>query len=298
MAKRKDYYEILGVPRDATEEDLKKAYRNLAKKYHPDLHPNDKEAEARFKDINEAYAVLSDPKKRREYDMGGQVTFEGVPGWQGGPFGGFDFTGFETNLGGIEDIFSEFFGKRARRIPQRGNDIEYPLDIDFLQAIRGTEVEVKIRRGQDTEKIKVKIPPGVKDGTRVRVAGKGGEGRYGGPPGDLYIKTRVRPHPYFRRVGNDIYVDVPVTVAEAMLGATIEVPVIDGFAKIKLPPGTQSGSKLRIRGKGVPSPSGTSRGDEYVVVKIVLPPRIDEKTRRLVEELDRINPYDPRRNLW
>lgn len=296
---RKDYYEILGVPRDASDEEIKKAYRRLTKKYHPDLHPGDKEAEARFKEINEAYSVLGDPKKRKEYDLGG-IGFETGAGrtYQTG-VGGFNFRDFGFDFGGFEEIFSEVFGGRSRRkAPARGSDIEYTLDIDFLQAVKGTDVRITITRPHGKETVTVKIPPGVKDGSRVRVAGKGDPGMYGGPPGDLYIITRVRPHPYFRVVDNDIYLDVPITIREAILGANIRVPTIDGFTTIKIPPGIQGGQRLRIRGKGVPSPRGETRGDQYIIVHIAVPKNIDERSRQLIEEFDRINPYDPRRELW
>jgi len=240
MANRKDYYEILGVSKDATAEEIKKAYRNLAKKYHPDTHPGDRQAEAKFKEINEAHSVLHDPKRRREYDLGERVIFEGMPGWQGGPApGGFDAAGFGFNVGGMEDLFSDLFGGRASRAPRRGTDIEYVLEVDFLHAVKGTEVELTVKRGGASEKTKVRIPAGVHDGSHVRVAGRGNPGMHGGPAGDLFIATRVRPHPYFRRKGDDIYVDVPVTVPEATLGTTISVPTVDGPTKIKIPPGTQ-----------------------------------------------------------
>jgi len=302
MAKNRDYYEVLGIPRDAADEDIKKAYRNLAKKYHPDLHPNDKQAEARFKEINEAYAVLSTPEKRREYDAGGRVIFEGAPTWPGAapPPGGVDFSGFEFNLGGMEDIFGEFFGRGGRGagrgpFPRKGRDIEYALDIDFLHAVKGTEVELTVRRDGGAEKVKVRIPPGIKDGQRVRVGAKG-EAAPGAQRGDLYITARVRPHPYLKREDNDIYIDVPVTIQEAMLGATVEVPTIEGFTKIKIPPGVGSGQRLRIRGKGVPSPEGP--GDEYVIIKVEVPKKVDKKTKELIEELQKINPYQPRADLW
>jgi DnaJ-class molecular chaperone len=294
MAKNKDYYEILGVPRDASVEDIKKAYRKLARKYHPDLHPEDKEMEARFKDINEAHGVLVDP------DMGGRVIFEGAPG-----FGGFNFRDFGANLGGVEDIFSQFFGGRGGRaewarqdIPTRGEDSSYSLDIDFLHAVKGTDVRISVRKGTGTEKITVKIPPGVKDGSRVRVAGRGSPGAFGGPPGDLYIITRVKPHPYFRRVDNDIYVDVPITINEAILGTKIEAPTIDGFATVKIPPGTQGGQKLRLKEKGVPFVGGRGRGDQYIVINVAVPKRMDKKSKELLEKFGEINPYEPRRGLW
>ena len=317
---QKDYYKILGVSKGASDDELKKAFRRLAKKYHPDLHPNDKTAEARFKEANEAYGILSDAEKRKRYDLGEQVTFEGFPGGgPGGPGGfggqgGFDFTEFSSNLGGMEDIFGDLFGgnrggRRGVNIPRQGRDIEYSLQVDFMHAVKGTEVEVTVKRGARSEKLKVRIPPGIHDNSRVRVAGKGGHGSGGGPPGDLYILTNVKPHPYFKRKGNDIYLDVPITVGEAMLGAEVEVPTIEGATTIKIPPGTQGGGKLRIRGRGAPQPTPRrgqkKQGDQYVVLKIALPckdgragKKPDKETRELIEEFERINPYEPRRNLW
>ncbi len=300
---QKDYYEILGVPRGATEEEIKKAYRSLARKYHPDLHPeNRKGMEAKFKEINEAYGVLSDPKKRETYDLTGQATFEsGMGGYPGGfPGGSPDFEEFGFGApGGFEDIFSEVFGvKGRRRGVQRGSDIETRLELDFMHAAKGTEVKITVRRETGGETLNVKIPPGVKTGSKVRVAGKGDPGVGGGPPGDLYIATGVKPHAYFRRVENDIYVDVPVSIKEAYLGAEIQVPTIDGFTTIKIPIGTQGGQKLRIKGKGVYDPHGLTRGDQYIIINIAVPKKVDKKSKEIIEKFDEINPYEPRKGLW
>ncbi|MBI5587144.1 MAG: DnaJ domain-containing protein [Deltaproteobacteria bacterium] len=302
----KDYYEILGVAKNASEEEIKKAYRNLARKYHPDLHPDRKaEMEAKFKEINEAYSVLIDPKKRSDYDLTGRVTFE--PGMGGYPQGaGFPYEDFGGFGGGFEDIFSEVFGRPGRRRGiQRGSDIEYHLEVDFMHAVKGTEVRITVaRRTGPAETMTVKIPPGIKTGSRVRVAGKGDLGYDGGPNGDLFIITGVAPHRYFKRVDNDIYVDVPVTVKEAALGSEIEVPTIDGSTRIKIPAGTQGGQKLRLKGKGVYYAEEaygvleSRRGDEYIVININVPKKLDEQSKRLLEEFSAINPYEPRKGLW
>ncbi|MBI5455054.1 MAG: DnaJ domain-containing protein [Deltaproteobacteria bacterium] len=293
----KDYYEILGVARNAAEDDIKKAYRNLARKFHPDLHPDKKaEMEAKFKEINEAYGVLSDPKKRSDYDLTGSVGHE--PGMGGGyppPGGGVHFEDFGFgNIGGFEDVFSEIFGKGGRRGPRKGSDLEYSVTLDFLQAVKGAEVRIAVPRRGGSETITVKIPPGVKSGGRVRVPGKGEPGD--GGPGDLYIITEVQPHRYFRRVDNDIYVDVPINIKEAVLGADIQVPTIDGMTTIKVPPGIRSGQKLRIKGKGVYGAGG--RGDEYVIIQIAAQKAVDSRSKELIEEFSRINTYDPRKGLW
>jgi len=299
MAKR-DYYEILGVGRIANEDEIKKAYRELAKKYHPDLHPGDKAMEARFKEINEAYEVLKDPKKREQYDRFGSAVFE--PGFEGArrtytypPGGAVNFEDLGFDFGGMEDIFGDIFGKRARarKGPLKGEDVEYVLEVGFEQAIHGTEVRLTI----NGEKITVKIPAGVKDGSRVRVAGKGKGGVLGGPPGDLYIVTKIKPHQYFRREDDDIYLDVPITITEAVLGTKVHIPTIDGEALLVIPAGTQSGQKLRLKGKGAPHIKDKGRGDQYVIIKIVTPKDLDEKSQRLLQEFQRLNPYDPRENM-
>ncbi len=293
----KDYYETLGVARNATEDDIKKAYRNLARKFHPDLHPEKKaEMEAKFKDINEAYGVLSDPKKRSDYDLTGSVGYE--PGMGGGyppPGGGVHFEDFGFgNVGGFEDVFSEIFGRGARRGPRKGTDLEYSVTLGFMQAVKGAEVRIPVPRRGGNETITIKIPPGVKSGGRVRVPGKGEQ--CDGGPGDLYIITEVEDHRYFRRVDKDIYVDVPINIKEALLGADIQVPTIDGMTTIKVPPGIKSGQKLRIKGKGVYGAGG--RGDEYVIIQIAAQKAADSRSKELIEEFSRINPYDPRKGLW
>ncbi|MBI5885504.1 MAG: DnaJ domain-containing protein [Deltaproteobacteria bacterium] len=301
----KDYYDILGVKKGASDDEIKKAYRGLAKKFHPDLHPGNKAMEARFKEINEAYAILGDPKKRSDYDLTGTANFEpgGWPpggAWPPGAGGGVHYEDFDMGPGGFEDVFGDIFGSRSRRRGiQRGEDIEYNVELEFMQAVKGTDVRLNVARRDGSETMTVKVPPGVNVGSRVRAAGKGDSGWEGGPNGDLYliIKT-IRPHHLFRREGGDIYLDLPVTIKEAVLGAEIKVPVIDGFTTIKIPGGTHSGQRLRIKGKGVYGLREHERGDQYVVVGIIVPKKVDADSKRLIEQFDGLNPQDPRKGLW
>jgi molecular chaperone DnaJ len=382
---KQDYYELLGVPRKASVKEIRGAYRKLARKYHPDLNPGDKSAEEKFKQIQEAYEVLSDTKKRQTYDQFGfNVPGQGgVPppgaGYGGSPedihfdFGGFDFGGGPGAGGGagaggtsFRDLFSQFFRSQgaAQHATEEepGTDLEYQIDITFAEAMRGTvkklsftrldvcnvchgsgvepgEAKVcptcggtgrvtqtsgKMRfqvtcsrcggsgrlhtickncggegRVPKTETIDVRIPPGAHTGSRVRVAGYGNAGTNGGPPGDLYIITRVQPHPFFDRCGDDLYTQVPVTVTEASLGAKVEVPTIDGRSQVRIPPGTDSGKKLRLREKGAPSSRQPGkRGDQIIEVQVVVPKPEDERVRNLLKELSKIDPEDPRKELF
>ena len=376
-----DYYELLGVPRKASVKDIRAAYRKLARKYHPDLNPGDKSAEEKFKQIQEAYEVLSDTKKRQMYD---QFGFN-VPGQGGMPgpgaayggvspedihfdFGGFDFGGGQGAGGGasFRDVFSQFFrgatAASAGREREAGTDLEYQIDITFAEAMRGAEKQLTFTRldvcnvchgegvapgdekvcptcngsGQTTqvsgkmrfqvtcarcggtgrlhtvcrncggegrvqrvETLKVRIPPGAQTGSRVRVAGRGNAGIHGGPAGDLYIITKVEPHPFFDRRGDDLYTVVPITVSEASLGAKVEVPTIDGRAQVRIPPATNSGKRLRLREKGAPSTRHPGkRGDQIVEVQIVVPKPEDERVRNLMKELDKLDEENPRAELF
>ena len=299
MATR-DYYDILGVNKNASDEELKKAYRKLAMKYHPDRNPNKKEAEERFKELNEAYAVLSDKEKRKQYDTFGQEGFRQRFS-QEDIFRGFDF----------EDIFSNLFGGRGRRefrsggrggydfsdlfgrggyqdmgrMPQKGEDMYYEWPISLEEAASGGEKKVSLPKEGKVEEIYVKIPPGIPSGKKLRVAGKGAAGRNGGPPGDLYLQISIRNHPIFIREGDDLIVEKEIAFSEAVLGTTVEVPTLEGMKKVKVPPGTQCHTKMRLKGLGVPHFQGSGRGDEYVKVIVKVPKRIGEKTRKLVEEL-------------
>ncbi len=364
-----DYYQALGLRRGASEQEIKRAYRKLARKHHPDVNPGNKAAEAKFKEITEAYEVLSDPEKRRRYDQYGHEAF--APGAGGrGPeagagFGGFDFSGVDLGgggLGDLGDLLSDIFGQRDRSQsagPTKGEDLHYSLDINFEDAVRGLATEITLqkhsrcgvcrgsgarpgsaldtcpdcggsgrRRGRGllgttqacprcqgsgkvsrepcgacrgrgvtfgTERVAVKVPPGVDTGSRVRLQGMGEPGPNGGAAGDLYIITRVRPHPVLERKGDNLYNEVPITIAEAALGARIQVPTIDGMTSMRVPPETSSGQVFRLRGKGVPHLKGGGQGDQLVTVKIVAPKNLDARSQDLLREFARLNPADPRR---
>ncbi|MGB9265067.1 MAG: J domain-containing protein [Terriglobales bacterium] len=410
QTKDKDYYGVLDVKKSASVDDIRKAFRKLARKYHPDVNPGDKSAEEKFKTLSEANDVLSDPKKRKIYDQlgfysdnidaatadayargGGQPGagpggfgggFPGGGRQPGGPsnvdFGGFDFSdlfegaragGRKTSSGsggGFKDIFSSIFtgggrGEPAQEGPEPGSDLEYQVNVPFWTAIRGGVMKLNIARrdvcgnchgnglieapGQcatchgagtieqtggrmkfnvtcprchgtgknlsacavchgegsveRTDPLEIRIKAGTRDGQRIRIAGKGNAGLRGGGVGDLYVIIRIGEHALFSREGDDIRITVPVTAVEAALGSKIEVPTIDGRSMLKIPPGTQSGQKLRLREKGVPSATKDgARGDEIVEVKITVPMPRDEKTKELLRELAKLNPEDPREELW
>jgi molecular chaperone DnaJ len=387
----KDYYAILGVKKSATPEEIRKAFRKAARKYHPDVNPGDKKAEEKFKEISEANDILSDEKKRKVYDQLGFYSDQIDPaqaeayarqqggGGRGGmpvDFDGFDFSGFSgrggpgtqtgsTSWGSFKDIFSGIFagqqpGQRPRG-PQPGTDLEYQVTVDFWTAIRGGQARMQIQKqetcptchGQSTtggatqcpecngtgqvtqmggrmkfnitcprcngtgrasndcptchgegvvdraETVEFRIKAGTRDGQRIRLQGKGNAGLHGGPAGDLYLIVRTGTHPVFQRVGDDILMNVPVTIAEASLGAKVDVPTIDGRAQLKIPPGTQAGQKLRLRERGVENAQrpGT-RGDQIVTVDVVVPTLQDERSREIMRELAKLNNQDPRVELF
>lgn len=299
MAK-KDYYEILGVSRNASDEEIKRAYRRLAMKYHPDRNQNKKEAEERFKEINEAYAVLSDKEKRRQYDTFGAEGFH-QRFTQEDIFRGFDLDEILSSLfgsgrrefrfkgkGGFD--FSDFFGgqygyQERPWGPQKGDDIVYDLTLTLEEAAFGTEKRISYRRNGKLEEVSVKIPPGISSGKKLRLSGKGMEGKSGGPPGDLYLRISIEEHPFFIREGDDIIVEKEISFSDATLGTTIEVPTLEGIKKVKVPPGTQSHTKLRLKGLGIPHFQGNGRGDEYVKVIVRIPNRLSEKAKSLIQEL-------------
>lgn len=310
MASR-DYYDILGISRKASADEIKRAYRKLARKYHPDLHPGDKQAESKFKEVQEAYDVLGEANKREKYDRFGSAAFE--PGGPAGPTGqqartfrwssqgGPDIEFDSRDLGDMGEILGNLFGKRGSRTgpfapPEiTGEDIEVEVTIPFYTAVFGGDHELRIG-GAARKKFSVRIPPGVADGARLRLAGKGHPSLGKGPAGDLYVLVRVEPHPRFTRIGSNLFVEVPVSVSEAILGASIDVPTLDGAISVNVPAATSSGKKLRLRGKGGPTASG-ERGDLFVVIRIVVPERLDAESRRLIEEFGRRNPGNPRDEL-
>jgi curved DNA-binding protein len=287
---KQDYYEILGVPRTAEAPQIKAAYRRLARKFHPDVNRDDKQAEERFKEVAEAFAVLSDKEKRARYDQGGHAAFG--PGFD--PFAGFDIGQFDVGFGDLSSLFEMFglgpAGRRGGRPrSRRGPDIRLEVRVPFLTAVRGDTVDLAIPRQGPQQRLKVRIPAGIDDGDTMRLAGKG---EMGSPPGDAYLTVRIDPHPVFRREGRNLVCDVSIGVARAALGGAVEVDTLDGKTTINVPAGTRSGQKLRLRGRGVPGSSGRPRGDLYVVVQILPPKKLDARSRELMEEFARLNP-DP-----
>ncbi len=332
---QRDLYEVLGVAPTATEAEIKSAYRRLARKHHPDVNKGDKQAEDRFKEISQAYNVLGEAKKRAKYDQLRQMGPEGFR--RGAPGAPFDFTwgdeGAPFGAAGFEEIFRDLFGEeagsarpgaRGARGPRsrRGDDFDTTIELTFEEALLGTQkqlslaVPIACERCRDapslrpgctvcggrgyTEKhetIRVRIPPGVESGQRIRVPGKGGPGHGGGRPGDLYLVPRVAPHRFFRRTDRDVSVEVPITFAEAVLGAKVEVPTLTGTATMTIPPGTPSGRKFRLAGKGVPAVRDRPAGDEIVIVQVSVPEDVDERSNELIREFARFNPEDPRKAL-
>ena len=316
MAKTRDYYEVLGVKRDASDDEIKKAYRKLARKFHPDLNPGDKAAEEQFKSLQEAYDVLSDPENRKLYDQYGEnwrAVKAGAgapppPRWEqrstGGPGagGGFDFNDFDFGRfssesgGGGFDIFEELFGAGRGRGPRsgRGRDVEAELELSLEEAHRGGRRSLQMQVGDETKTIEVNIPTGARDGSTIRLAGQGGPGSNGNEPGDLYLHIRLRQHPIFTVKGDDLEVELPISDWEAVLGAKVDAPTIDGKVEMTIPPGSNTGQRLRLRGQGLNKRKG-GRGDEYVRLKIVVPKSVNADERRLYEELQRVSRFEPRR---
>jgi molecular chaperone DnaJ len=319
----KDYYQILGVNRNASEKEIKQAYRRLARKHHPDLNPGDKSAEARFKEMNAAYEVLSNPEKRKKYDQFGDQweyaeQFAKAGGQQGVRWdAGKGGTTFEYgDVSGLGDIFSSLFGDagmdpRMRRGPQRGQDVESPVEISLEEAYHGSKRVIQLQTTEPCtacggtgrvgnrvctmcggaggkavpRRLEVKIPPGVKDGSRIRMAGEGASGRAGGSKGDLYLVVRVLPHKVFERKGDDLYIEVSVPLATAILGGEVTLPTLDGNLSLKIPPETQNGKLFRLAGKGMPQLGNANHGSMFAKVSVVLPTNLKEEERRLFEKL-------------
>ncbi len=300
----KDLYRELGVARDADPDAIKKAYRKLAQAHHPDRNAGEAASEERFKRVSAAYAVLSDAKRRRDYDEFGEIAID--PNFDaeqarkasagfGGGFGGADFGQTGGPGGGFGSLFEDLFGGTAGARPghrqRKGADLETTLDLDFVDAVQGCQRRVDLDRPQPNgttrrESLTLRIPSGVDDGGRIRLAGKGAPGSEGGPPGDLMAKVRVRPHRYLKRIKRDLSMDVPISVIEAIKGAEIDVPTLDGTVSLRIPPGSNGGSRLRLRGKGVPAGGGQTAGDLYVTLRIQVPGVLGpEQTRRLEEIL-------------
>ncbi len=340
----RDFYEILSVPRSASADEIKKAYRRLAHEYHPDKNPGDAAAEERFKEASQAYEVLSNPKHRKKYDRFGAAAFGGIPGWG-------DFRASGQSVGDVfSEIFGDFFGRKRRNERERGRDRTYTLRLDFKTAALGGERSIEVPRNErcnpcsgtgskpgsspqichacggsgeirlqqgvlsvskkctycrgrgkiitkpcqhcdgagTTERVaqlRVRIPAGAGNETTLRYAGCGEPGHGGGPPGDLRVVLEVQPHPLFARDGADLHCELPITLVDAALGAQIEVPTLDGRVRMTVPPGTQSGSVFRLRGKGVPRLSGGGRGDQHVTVIVETPQELDKKERAIIEKL-------------
>lgn len=305
MAARKDYYAALGVGEDASAEAIKRAYRKLARKWHPDVNPGDAEAEERFKEISEAYHVLGDEKRHKEYDRVGPEAFaqEFDLSDFGDQFGSFFRGGFRpagqgrarsADFGMFEEILGGFGGQRRQPPrPAAGRDVRLPLQLSFIDAVRGIDRTVAYRHSGGTQRTRVRIPAGVKDGTTIKVSGKGEPSASGGPAGNLLLDVSVQPHPYLERAGDNLRADVPVTVYEAILGGKIRVPTLDGTATINLPQGTRGGQVFRLRGKGVAS-AGGKVGDLLARVVIHPPEEVDDDLIALMEQFRSDHPYDPR----
>lgn len=311
MSKR-DFYEVLGVSQSASQDEIRKAYKKLARKFHPDVKPADPDAEAKFSEITEAYDVLSDAEKRRNFDQFGH----GFRGASGGPGGGNPFQGFGGGGASfdLEDLLGGAFGsggrggnpfqgfgggRRGQLRPQKGSDAKAEITVPFTVAVEGGEHSLSVQHGSTNERLTVKIPAGIDDGQTIRLSGQGSPGSGGGSAGDLLITIRISPHPWFRRDGHNLLIDVPLSPSEAALGAKIDVPTLtEGEVVLSVPPGTSSGAKLRLRGKGVRNPKTGDRGDQFVVLKIVLPKDITEEARALYQQLAELPSTDPREDLW
>lgn len=298
-----DLYKTLGVSRDASADEIKRAYRKLAKELHPDLNPGDKTVEQRFKEVNQAYSLLSDPDQRKRYDAG-EIDASGQERPSRGFYrsyadaGGAKYHGFDA--GAAEDIFEDLFGGfgRARRggagrTPrQRGADVSYTVHIDFLEAANGARKRIQLADGKTVD---VNVPAGTRDGQTLRLKGQGLPGLGGAGAGDAYVEVHIEPHPFFTRKDNDIHLELPISLPEAVLGATISVPTIEGKVSMKVPAGANSGTTLRLKGKGTLDQKSGQRGDQYVKLRVALPDKPDEELQRFMEGWGKAHAYDPRK---
>ncbi|MBE9546116.1 MAG: DnaJ domain-containing protein [Proteobacteria bacterium] len=299
-----DYYKILGVDKSAGPEDIKKAYRKLALKYHPDRNPDNKKAEEKFKKISEAYAVLGDPEKRKQYDSFGSDMFSQQFS-QEDIFRGFDLNevlrGFGFSFGGLggkrrrtytfkgADPFSEIFGAelgKQQQIARKGEDIQYNISITLEESAFGADKKLSVKKKGGTEEINIKIPPGISAGKKLRLAGKGLPGTGGGPPGNLYLRINIVSHPIFARDGDDIYMEKSISFSQATLGTSIDVPTLGGPGKrIKISAGTQNNTKIRMKGFGIPHLKGKGKGDQYVKITVTIPKKLTNEQTRLIKNL-------------
>jgi curved DNA-binding protein len=335
----KDYYKVLGVEKNASQDDIKKAYRKLARKFHPDANPNNPAAEEKFKGIGEAYEVLKDPEKRSRYDQLGSNWKQfsragaGGQGWPGGAgqtaytydFSGGDF-GFGDLGSGFSDFFEMFFGRgsderfssfssgssrgsgsqtkqdrksfwRNSAAAQKGQDYQYNLTITLREAYSGTQRVINLQKGGKVRTVNIKVPKGIKDGGKIRVKGEGGSGPRGGESGDLYLLVNISPHNFFTRRDDDLYCEVPVTIKEAMFGAKIDLPTFEGKISVTLPPNTQTGKNLRVKGKGMPKLKSSEHGDLYIKIKLILPANLTAEQKRRLEEFAKVYNENPRQNI-
>lgn len=296
-----DFYQVLGVSRNASEADIKKAYRKLSRENHPDSKPDDKVAAEKFKQVQEAYSALGDAEKRQKYDRFGHAAFEGGRGG-GSPFGGgqVDLGDLFGGGGGGFD-FGDLFGGGGRRAPRarKGQDVETTIDVPFNTAAEGGSYSLTVSTAGKPEQITARIPAGVDSGSVIRLSGQGHPGMGGGPNGDLMVKIKVAPHPYFRRDGSNLLVDVPISLTEAALGAKVDVPTLsEGLITVTVPAGSASGTRLRLRGKGIINRKTNEPGDLYAILQIVVPKELDDRSRELLEEFAELHPEDLREDRW
>lgn len=297
-----DPYKLLNVERSASQDEIKRAYRKLAKELHPDINPGNKAVEQKFKEISQAYSILGDPEKRKRFDRGEIDASGQETPWKGGFYrnqadargaGGSKYSTY--NFGedvSVDDIFSDLFGSRTRRVRRPGANVSYTVPISFLEAAKGAKKRIKLADGKTLD---VRIPPGTEDRQSLRLKGQGMPGVGGGPAGDALVEVQIEPHPYFERKGNNVQIELPVTLQEALLGATVTVPTVHGSVSMKIPAGSNSGTTLRLKGKGIQARDSDEIGDQYVKLRVMLPERPDQELREFVENWSRAHDYDPRR---